>query len=106
MMKRRLNLAFLATLFATVAVLGGGMHLVHGFQMQRNASALLDRARRAEAGNDLGKAEQSLSEYLNLRRDDGPAWEWYARVRGREKPPVAGSKDRVFTRLQRGSPAP
>ena len=79
-MMRRLNLVFLAILLAVVAVFGGGMHLVHGFQVQRNASALLDRARRAEAGNDLEKAEQSLSQYLNFRREDGPAWEWYARV--------------------------
>ena len=65
-MMRRLNLVFLAILLAVVAVFGGGMHLVHGFQIRRNASALLDRARRAEAGKDLEKAEQSLSEYLNL----------------------------------------
>ena len=79
-MMRRLNLVFLAVLLAVVAVFGGGMHLVHGVQIQRNASALLDRARRAEAGKDLEKAEQSLSQYLNIRREDGPAWEWYARV--------------------------
>ena len=77
---RRLNLVFLAVLLAAVALLGGGMHLVHGFQVRRNASALLDRARRAEAGNDLEKAEQSLRQYLNLRREDGPAWKWYAQV--------------------------
>jgi cellulose synthase operon protein C len=77
---RRLNLAFLAILFMGVVLLGGGMHLVHGFQMQRNASVLLDRARRAEVANDLEKAEQSLRQYLNLQREDGPAWTWYARV--------------------------
>jgi tetratricopeptide (TPR) repeat protein len=77
---RRLNLVFLAILLAVVALLGGGMHLVHGFQIRRNASALLDRARRAEADKDLDKAEQSLSQYLNLRREDGPTWAWYARV--------------------------
>ena len=79
-MMRRLNLVFLTILLVVVAVFGGGMHLVHGIQVQRNASALLDRARRAEAGKDLAKAEQSLSQYLNLRPDDGPTWEWYARV--------------------------
>ena len=61
---RRLNLVFLTILLAAVALLGGGMHLVHGVQVRRNASALLDRAGRAEAGNDLEKAEQSLSQYL------------------------------------------
>src|SRR3954454_19256687 len=77
---RRLNLVFLAVLLVVVALLGGGMHLVHGFQVRRNASAFLDRAHRAEAKNDLETAEESLGQYLNLRRDDASAWEWYARV--------------------------
>jgi len=77
---RRLNLVFLAILLAVVTVFGTGMHLVHETQIQRNASTLLDRARRAETGNDLKKAEQSLIQYLNIRRQDGPTWEWYARV--------------------------
>jgi len=85
---RRLNLVFLAMLLAAVALFGGGMHLVHGVQVRRNASALLDRARRAEADKDLEKAEQSLSQYLNLRREDGlnirpedgAVWKWYARL--------------------------
>jgi len=53
---------------------------VHGFQMRRNASALLDRARLAEAGNKLDKAEEALSQYLSINRDDGATWAWYARV--------------------------
>jgi len=79
-MMRTLNLVFLAVLLAVVAVLGGGMHLVHDFQMQRNASALLDRARRAEAGNKLDKAEEALSQYLSIKHEDEPVWAWYARV--------------------------
>ncbi len=35
---------------------------------------------RALAGNDLGKAAQSLVEYLNIEREDGPVWDWYARL--------------------------
>ena len=42
-MIRRLNLRLLTVLLALVAVFGGSMHLVHGIQAQRNASALLDR---------------------------------------------------------------
>ena len=56
------------------------MHLVHGIQVRRNASALLDRASRAEAGDDLEKAEQSLGQYLTLRREDGAAWKRYAQL--------------------------
>ncbi len=50
---RTLNLVFLGILLTVVAVLGGGMHLVHGIQVRRNASVLLERARRAEAGKHL-----------------------------------------------------
>ena len=77
---RRLNLVFLAVLLAVATVFGGGIHLVHKRQIQSNARPLLDRARRAEAGNDLEKAEQSLVQYLKIRPEDGPAWELYARV--------------------------
>ncbi len=84
-MVRTLNLPFLAILLVIATVFGGGMHLVHGIQIQRNASTLLDRARRAEASQDLAKAEQSLSEYLNLRHDDGAVWKWYARVVDQQK---------------------
>src|SRR5205823_4763633 len=79
-MMRRLNLVFLTVLVVVVALLGGGLHVVHGYQVWRNASALKDHARRAEADNDLETAEQSLGQYLNLRRDDGRTWAWYARV--------------------------
>jgi hypothetical protein len=76
---RRFNPVLLAMLLTAVTLLGGGMDLVHGVQVRRNASDLLDRARRAESGNDLEKAEHALRQYLNLRRNDGSAWEWYAR---------------------------
>jgi tetratricopeptide (TPR) repeat protein len=77
---RKLNLIFLAILATAVALTGWGLYVVHGIQMRRNASALLERARAAEAQNDSVKAEESLGWYLNLRRDDGPVWAWYARV--------------------------
>src|SRR5271157_3889693 len=77
---RMLNLIFLVVLLAALAVFSGGMHVVHGIQVQRKASSLLDRARRAEAGNDLGKTEQALGQYLRLEREHGPTWKWYARI--------------------------
>ena len=92
---RRLNLVFLAVLLGFAAVFGGGMHLAHEVQIRRNASALLDRARRAEARRDLKEAGQSLSQYLKIRREDGPAWEWYARlVDQHDSDP--GQRDRVL----------
>src|SRR5579872_2311603 len=92
---RRLNWVFLVVLLAVVSVLGGGVHLVHGIQVQRNAPALLERARRAEADKDLGKAEQSLSQYLSLRPEDGPTWAWYARIVD-QRDPEHRRPERVF----------
>jgi tetratricopeptide (TPR) repeat protein len=77
---RRLNLVFLAILVVGTALFGGGMHLVHGIQVRRNASSLLDRARRAEADKRPAKAEEALGWYLSLRPDDGATWAWYARL--------------------------
>ena len=56
------------------------------FQTRRQAPALLERACRAEADGDLGKAQEALALYLNLRREDGPAWAWYARLVDRRDP--------------------
>ena len=56
---RQLNLVFMAILVVGLALFGGGLHLVHGFQMRRNASALLDHAHHAEAGNEVDKAEEA-----------------------------------------------
>ena len=91
---RRLNLVFLAILLLPSPCSVAGMHLVHGIQVRRNASALLNRAREAETGHDLEKAEQSLSQYLNLRREDGPAWEMVCSGRGSNEMPIAAIVER------------
>jgi tetratricopeptide (TPR) repeat protein len=92
---RRLNLIFIAVLLTTVAVLGTGMHFLHRFQVHRNASSLLVRARSAESVRDLGQAEELLRQYLNLQREDGPTWEWYARIVD-ERAPESRRRERVF----------
>jgi cellulose synthase operon protein C len=94
-MTRRLNLVFVAVLLAATAAFGGGMHLVRGIQIRRNASTLLDRASRAEARHDIEKAEQSLTQYLKIKREDGPAWKWYARVVNQHES-NPGQRDRVL----------
>ena len=78
---RKLNLVFLLGVVMAVLVLGGAAHLVHGRQVQRNASALLDRARKAEEQGEGAKAAEALGQYLSLRPRDGETWRWYARVR-------------------------
>jgi cellulose synthase operon protein C len=77
---RTLNSIFLIGLLAALAVFCAGTHFLHAFQVRRNATALLDRAERAAADNDLEKAELSLKQYLSLRRKDGPAWKRFAQI--------------------------
>src|SRR5947209_6941770 len=72
-MRRRLNLKLLVVLLIAASLLGGGVHLVHGFQEQRNVGALLKRADLAERKGDVGGAEKYLGRYLAFRPDDGAA---------------------------------
>src|SRR3954452_23915910 len=77
---RKLNLVFLIGLLTVSFVLGGATYFVHGFQIKRNAAALLERARKSESEGTLPKAVEALDQYLNLKRDDGETWQWYARL--------------------------
>jgi hypothetical protein len=110
---RRINLAFLAGLIAMVAVLGVGIRFVHAYQLRRNASVLLDRARSADAEKKFGRAAELLGQYLRIIRQDGLTWAWYARVVDQRTPQGHGRGD-VFLvheealrfNLQRCPPAP
>jgi predicted Zn-dependent protease len=77
---RRINPVFLAGLLTVSIVLARATYLVHGFQLQRNVEAMLDRARKAEEDKALSEAALALKQYLNLRRGDGGVWRWYARL--------------------------
>ena len=54
-------------------LLGGGVHLLHGFQVYRQAKALKDASERAEGENDLDEAIRQLRSYLFLKPGDIPA---------------------------------
>jgi cellulose synthase operon protein C len=77
---RKLNLIFLMSMVMALLLVGGGAYLVHGRQVQQNASALLNRARKDEVQNNGSKAAATLRHYLSLRPRDGEAWRWYARL--------------------------
>src|SRR5205807_447564 len=53
--------------------LAGGVHLAHGFQVQRNARGVLDEAARLEQEGRLAEAANDLESYLGLRPDDAGA---------------------------------
>src|SRR5271157_2159022 len=77
---RKLHIGFLVGFMTVLGLCGGETYLLHRVQMQRNASSLLDRARTAEAGGNLLGAEESLCQYLSLKREDSAAWAWFARI--------------------------
>jgi len=86
---------FLVGFMTVLDLCRGGIHLLHRVQMGRNASSLLDRARSAEAGGNLLRAEESLSLYLGLKREDSSAWTWYARLTD-ERTKEKRGRERVF----------
>jgi tetratricopeptide (TPR) repeat protein len=84
-MKRRLNLKFFFCLLSVVAVFATSVHLLHGFQVTRNAGALLTQADRAQEDGDLSKAARYLNRYLNLVPDDDESRAKYALLLADEK---------------------
>ena len=80
---RKLNLVFLASILVSVAVLSVATYFLHEYQVKRNASALLDVARKAETDGKPAKAAEALSHYLSLNRKDGKTYKWYAQTAGR-----------------------
>ncbi|MGC8644391.1 MAG: tetratricopeptide repeat protein, partial [Isosphaeraceae bacterium] len=77
---RRVNFLFLAAIVIAMMVSGGALCALHGYQVRRHVSAMLDVARQAEASGDLDKAARFLTQYVNLKPEDGPTYAWYARI--------------------------
>jgi tetratricopeptide (TPR) repeat protein len=65
-MRRTLNVKLLASLLVAAAVFAVGVHLLHGFQERRNASALLRQADLAEEDKQPRQAIVYLKNYLGL----------------------------------------
>ncbi|SIO61511.1 Tfp pilus assembly protein PilF [Singulisphaera sp. GP187] len=72
-MNGKLNLRFLLGLFVTSALVGGGIHWVHGVLEKQNVGALLKEADRAERKGDRAGFEKLLARYLAFRPEDGKA---------------------------------
>ncbi|HXG10619.1 MAG TPA: tetratricopeptide repeat protein, partial [Gemmataceae bacterium] len=78
--RRTLNGRFLACLLIAALLLGAGVHLLHAYQVRRNASALLTHANQAEEDGDLDRAIQYLEHYLGLVQEDNDALARYGRA--------------------------
>jgi tetratricopeptide (TPR) repeat protein len=82
-MSLRFNVKFAAILLVLCIVCGGSVHLLHGYQLKRNAGVFLDRANRAEQEAEAADAEaktalyhkemEHLRHYLTFRPTDTEA---------------------------------
>ena len=79
-MQRRINVKVLIGLVVGTALLGGGVFLLHRFQVDRNAGLLLDQAKKAESNHDLEKTRVYLVRYLSYRPNDLESLAWYGGV--------------------------
>src|SRR5260370_40180267 len=107
-MTRTVNLKFLACLLGGAAVFGTGVHFLHGFQLKRNAGALLEQANRAEREGHLEQAAEYLSHYLAYAPGDTDALARYGflldrSARSRRAP--GGGGPRLDAALGRGAGA-
>jgi tetratricopeptide (TPR) repeat protein len=68
--RMRLNLRFIACVVVAGVALGVGVHFVHGYQVKRNAGALLRMADKAKEDKDEDKEMQYLSRYLGFVPED------------------------------------
>ena len=67
---KRLNIPLLAVLTIGSLVLVVGTHILHVYQVGRNADNLKERAKKAEANGDVDEQIRILRRYLRYRPDD------------------------------------
>ncbi|WP_152053756.1 tetratricopeptide repeat protein [Tautonia marina] len=96
---RRFNWIFFLVLLTIAVVTGLGVYLIHGRQVQSQASGLLDYARNAESAGDLDLAVEHLERFLQFERDDPEAWALYARIVDRRDAEQTNSRQ-VFQVLE------
>ena len=65
--RRRLNLRLFGSLLGIAAALAVGLHFLHGWQTDRNADSLLEKAEAAVEEGDSAKAIQFYTQYLKYR---------------------------------------
>lgn len=77
---RRLNFKLLLGLVIVVVSLGAGVHVLHGLQSTRSATALLHQADFAEKAGDRTKAARYLERYLSYSPGDAVALTRFAKL--------------------------
>src|SRR5260370_17645730 len=69
-MTKRLNVKLLLRVALVLVPLSTAVHLVHGFQVRRQARDYLNEGDRATAAGDFQHAVRSFGRYLTLRPKD------------------------------------
>src|SRR5688572_9452009 len=69
---KRLNIKLAVFLFLGFLVLGVGVHLLHAFQVDRNAETVIEQAQALYDKKDLEEAFDAALRYKNLRAEDVP----------------------------------
>src|SRR5262245_11535625 len=72
-MRRIPNFKAIACLILVPAVLGVGVHFLHGYQLRRGAHRLLEEAEAAEKQGEFAKASALLRRYLSYEPTDNLA---------------------------------
>src|SRR3954470_21864202 len=84
---RKINVLFLACFLSASALGTCAFALLHGSQVRRHCSAMLDQARAADTAGDLPRASRLIGRFLSVNPEDGPARAWHARIMDRLTPP-------------------
>lgn len=71
--RKTINVKFAAVLLGTLAALAVGGHVLHGYQVKRNAQILLDQASKAEERGELARAIDYVRRYRGLAPHDDEA---------------------------------
>jgi tetratricopeptide (TPR) repeat protein len=69
---KRLNIKLAVSLILGLIVLGGGVHFLHAFQVDRNAESVIEQAQALYDKKDLEEAFDAALRYKNLRAEDLP----------------------------------
>jgi predicted Zn-dependent protease len=83
-MKKQLNVRLVLWVLGSVALLGICVHLLHGYQVRRNAAALVHQAARAEQDGQPRKAIKYLADYLTYFPGDTEARTHHAGLLGKQ----------------------
>src|ERR1043166_7632197 len=85
-MQRNLNVKLVGGTLAGLLVAAVAVHFLHGYQVQRNAYRLLERAEQSVAAKDDDKALTYYSQYLSFVPGDIDAMQKYVEALDRRTP--------------------